>query len=178
VSLGYLLMGRFLLAKLFFASRRCNGCGLCARSCAHGGVRMRGTPPRPYWTFDCESCMRCMGYCPRQAVEAGHSLAVLLIWLLTLPVVPAAMALAARHVPAVARALAVRPVAWAVGWAWSMLVLWVVYGLVWRLARWPAFNALLTWTTFTHLYRRYHEPDTRLRQVVGKAFQPDKDYAE
>lgn len=37
VSLAYLLMGRFFLSKLFFASGRCNGCGVCARSCPVGG---------------------------------------------------------------------------------------------------------------------------------------------
>ena len=31
-----------------------------------------GSKSRPYWTFACESCMRCMGYCPNKAVEVSH----------------------------------------------------------------------------------------------------------
>ena len=52
------------------------GCGLCVENCPNGALRLWGSDPaRPYWTYSCESCMRCMGYCPEQAVEAGHSLA-------------------------------------------------------------------------------------------------------
>lgn len=71
VSAGYLAVGRFGLAKLFFANLRCDGCGVCATHCPRQAIRMVGREAkRPYWTYDCESCMRCMAYCPRQAVEA------------------------------------------------------------------------------------------------------------
>lgn len=87
VSFGYSLLGRFYLAKLFYASYRCTGCGLCARSCSNGAVRMQGGKHRyPYWTFKCESCMRCMGFCPVEAVEASQPLGVLLYFVTTVPV--------------------------------------------------------------------------------------------
>jgi len=83
LSAAYMLVGRFCLGKLFFASDRCNGCGLCAEYCPNQAIRMRGSGSRrrPYWTFHCESCMRCMGFCPTQAVEASHLLAVGLYFL-------------------------------------------------------------------------------------------------
>ncbi|HNX92878.1 MAG TPA: hypothetical protein PKI17_05075, partial [Syntrophomonas sp.] len=34
---------------------------------------------RHYWTFHCESCIRCMNICPPQAVETSHSLAAIMI---------------------------------------------------------------------------------------------------
>ena len=36
ISAMYLLLGRFYLAKLFFANNKCNGCGLCAEYCPVG----------------------------------------------------------------------------------------------------------------------------------------------
>ena len=77
ISCMYLLIGRMLLAKLFFANTACNGCGVCARACPVHAIRMFGIrQPRPYWTFTCESCLRCMNYCPNKAVEGGQSWAV------------------------------------------------------------------------------------------------------
>ena len=87
ISIGYLLVGRFFLAKLFFSNNKCVSCGLCARNCPTESIIMMGkSKPRPYWKYNCESCMRCMAYCPNQAVEAGHSWAVLLWLIISLPV--------------------------------------------------------------------------------------------
>lgn len=84
VSLGYLLYGRIQLAKLFFASDRCNGCGLCAENCPVGALRMLGR--KPYWTYRCESCMGCMNFCPARAVEASHPLAAGMFYVAGIPV--------------------------------------------------------------------------------------------
>ena len=59
VSAAYLVLGRFFLAKLFFASNRCTGCEHCARNCPVGAIQMRDFPAgrkRPWasWT----SCPR------------------------------------------------------------------------------------------------------------------------
>lgn len=83
LSVGYLLIGRFFLAKLFFSNNNCTSCGICVRNCPTHYIKMVGKhKPRPYWKYNCESCMRCMGYCPNKAVEAGQSWAVVL-WLIT-----------------------------------------------------------------------------------------------
>lgn len=29
---------------------------------------------RPYWTFKCESCMKCINSCPKKAIETAHGL--------------------------------------------------------------------------------------------------------
>jgi hypothetical protein len=36
------------------------------------------------------------------------------------------------------------------------------------LLRWRVTNALFAYTTFTRLFHRYHEPDTRLQAIVGR----------
>jgi ferredoxin len=72
VSIGYYLFGRFAFAKSFYASNKCDNCGLCIKKCPVNAIE--SVDGRPYWTFDCESCMRCMNFCPIRAIETAHGL--------------------------------------------------------------------------------------------------------
>lgn len=161
VSLGYLVVGRFFLSKLFFASETCTGCGLCARNCPAGAIRMSGGgKPRPYWTFSCESCMRCMGYCPEKSVEAGHSLGIILYFIATLPV---PYYLLSALGDGIASGISFPLVLFALKYVYILVALFLSYLLLSWLIRIPLINRLFTFTTLTHFYRRYHEPDTALR---------------
>jgi len=166
VSLGYLILGRFYLARLFFANERCTGCGICAEHCPFGVLKMRGKPPRPYWTWACESCMRCMSFCPERAIEAGHSWAVLLFYLAHLPLM-AWLFGALTHIAGF-----VTPTnPWTLFWtkySLQLLALAAAYAGFWWLIRAPFCNRLFAWTTFTRWYRRYHEPGTTLAELVEK----------
>jgi NAD-dependent dihydropyrimidine dehydrogenase PreA subunit len=165
LSLGYLLVGRFFLAKLLYASDSCNGCGLCARRCPSQAIRMTGKDhSRPYWTFSCHSCMRCMNLCPQQAIEANYPLAVGMVYLGNLPV----------------GILLLRGVATITGTGWvaqSVLIQYLfhygyalaaiafLYGIFHLLVGMKWFNRLITTLTPTHYYPRYHEPDTDLKDI-------------
>jgi ferredoxin len=70
IAIGYYLVGRFFLAKSFYASAACTNCDLCIKSCPVKAIIKVGN--RPFWTFRCESCMHCMGNCPERAIETGH----------------------------------------------------------------------------------------------------------
>ncbi len=78
IAVLYYLFGRFALAKTFFASYSCNGCGACIKQCPVKAIAEKDG--RPYWTFSCESCMRCMNTCPQRAIEIHHGFTVLLWW--------------------------------------------------------------------------------------------------
>jgi ferredoxin len=165
VSMGYLLVGRFFLAKLFFANPKCNGCGICADNCPNRAIRMWGVKnPRPYWTFSCESCMRCMGYCPQKAIEAGHSLGLLLYFITTIPVGVIFMNMLNRLLPS-ATDLSQSKLNWLIQYPYILLSIYLSYLLVSLLIRIPIINRAFTWTTFTRFWRRYHEPETRLRDI-------------
>lgn len=70
VALAYFLVGRFFLAKTYYASHDCNNCDLCIKACPVKAIVK--VDNRPFWTFNCESCMRCMSNCPEKAIETGH----------------------------------------------------------------------------------------------------------
>jgi ferredoxin len=74
IAVGYYFIGRFFLAKTFYASEHCNACALCIKSCPVKAIIIKNK--RPYWTFKCESCMQCMSYCPKKAIETAHGFAM------------------------------------------------------------------------------------------------------
>jgi ferredoxin len=165
VSLAYLLIGRLFLAKLFFATDHCTGCGLCARHCPNGAIRMKGPENRrrPYWTFRCESCMRCMAYCPTRAVEASHLLAVGAYALAAL--IPATAVLGWLIVRVPQLGFLGQVPAWVTESIWPVGIVGLVYPLLHLLLRTRWLNRLFAVTTPTHYYRRYHEPNTSLKDL-------------
>jgi len=164
-SIGFNIMGRFFLSKLFFASFHCTGCGTCAAVCPNKAIRMRGkSEPRPYWTFLCNSCMRCMAYCPAQAVEVGHSLAIIMYFVTS---IPAAFILLKRLGEKFSFIAGINP-NWAGGvlnYIYTLFSLFVTYFIFSLLIRIPIVNKVFTYTTFTRIFRRYQEPDTRISDL-------------
>ena len=164
VSIPYMFMGRFGLAKLFFSGHTCNGCGLCARSCPVGAIEMRGIPNgRPFWTMKCESCMRCMAYCPLEAVEVHQPTLAAYYYASILPAVYAAEKTVSLLPDS--SGLVYQGVYTAASIGFYFLSLVLVYNGLYLLSRIRFFNRLLCYTTLTHVYRRYHEPDTDARDM-------------
>ena len=166
ISIAYLLVGRFFLAKIFFANNDCNGCGLCAKNCSYGGIEMKGREkPWPYWTYKCESCMRCMAYCPEKAIEAGHSWAAILYFVSSTSV---SVYLLQLLVPYAGKIVMNPWLALLLKYAYLLASMAAAYWLFSFLLRVPFINNIFTYTTFTHVFRRYHEPETKTRDLMGE----------
>jgi ferredoxin len=153
LSLAYLLIARLVLAKAFFADERCTSCGACAAGCPHGAIRMLGPAPRPYWTFACHNCMRCMSRCPEDAIQGAQGWLLFYAWATGLPVaaaVAAALGLPAGWASGAARLL--------VGYGWIVGVVWVAYALLWLGLGVPGLRSVLGRATLTRWYLRYRGP--------------------
>jgi ferredoxin len=70
IAIGYYCIGRFAIAKTFYASASCDNCGLCIKQCPVKAISLVNN--RPYWSYRCESCMQCMNNCPKRAIETAH----------------------------------------------------------------------------------------------------------
>ena len=70
ISIGYFFVGRFILAKSFYATDACDKCDICIDNCPVKAILT--VDNRPFWSYRCESCMRCMNNCPKRAIETAH----------------------------------------------------------------------------------------------------------
>lgn len=164
----YLIYGKTTMAKIMFANNRCVSCGRCARFCPNHAIEMKNFlgKTRPFWTYHCENCMRCMGYCKKRAVEAGHSWAIIQYFFVTIPVM----------------AKIISWLTFSTGLSFEIKNYWIMalfdtfyflpalflsYWLFWMLIRVPAINAVFSVTTLTHYFKRFHEPETRLKNLVN-----------
>ncbi len=161
----YLLIGKLFMAKLMFSDNRCNGCGLCATSCPNQGIVMKQIrgKMRPFWTCHCEACMRCMGFCKKEAIQAGHSWGVLLYYITSVPVITFFINRTGLLFPL--------PVIEGFWLRQLINIIYIIpaiitsYSIFWLLIQIPVINALFAYTTLTRYFRRYHEPGTRLNDL-------------
>ncbi len=108
-----------------------------------------------------------MGYCPKKAVEAGHSLAILQYYLITTLVTAK---LISWLTTSTGFSIAVNNY-----WLKTLLesvyyipALFLSYWIFWVLIRIPAVNAIFSVTTLTYYYKRFHEPGTRIKDLINR----------
>jgi formate hydrogenlyase subunit 6/NADH:ubiquinone oxidoreductase subunit I/flavodoxin len=53
--------------KNFTADQKCNGCEICEKVCPVRNIKM--TEHRPQWQGNCEHCLACIQWCPREAIQ-------------------------------------------------------------------------------------------------------------
>ncbi len=167
ISIAYLLMGRFFLAKLFFANNNCDGCGICEQNCTVKAIAMRGKDRHiPFWKYKCESCMKCAAFCPRNAIEAGHSWGVILYFISVFPISVYLLSLIGFDPASIGnhgRSLICN----LLDILYFYPAIFISYYIFNLLVRIPSLNFFFTHTTMTHLsfWGRYREPKTKLKEL-------------
>lgn len=58
--------GAVFIGKLFYADKRCNHCGLCAKHCPNANI---ACGKRTRFGWHCGLCMRCLYLCPQHAIR-------------------------------------------------------------------------------------------------------------
>jgi ferredoxin len=86
VAVLYYFIGRFGLAKTFYATSDCDQCSLCIDSCPIQAISFKNN--KPFWSYRCESCMRCMNICPKRAIQTSHVYTILLWWAIMAIAIP------------------------------------------------------------------------------------------
>jgi formate hydrogenlyase subunit 6/NADH:ubiquinone oxidoreductase subunit I len=81
ISFLYYIIGRFILAKSFYASKDCSKCNMCIQKCPIKAIKT--IDKRPFWTYNCESCMQCMNICPERAIETAHGYVFAIYYFIT-----------------------------------------------------------------------------------------------
>jgi len=152
IMMGYMMYGKFLFAKLFVATSRCNGCGLCVEKCPARALRMYGS--KPYWTLNCESCMRCINICPEKAIQVSHLLAAIII--IAMSMVPTYL-----HIIRLFSSLPGRlysTVDFFAEWGLKLLLYVLIYWFVYLLMKFRFFTWLFEFTSLTRYWRGYRAP--------------------
>lgn len=163
ISIAYMVIGRFFLAKTFFATSSCNGCNLCVERCPVRGIKM--ISGRPYWTFSCENCMRCINICPQKAIQTPHLFAVSLIWLvLALPFIGLMDKYVMGMLPNINHSIEWL-ISLVIASAISLPLFFAVYYAFHYLMQFKWLNNLFKYTSLTYYWKRYLAPG-----VTAKSF--------
>jgi Pyruvate/2-oxoacid:ferredoxin oxidoreductase delta subunit len=166
VSLLYFLMGRFVLAKSFYAGSRCTNCRQCLRNCPVDAITT--VSGQPYWTFRCESCMRCMNECPVRAIETGHGYLVGTLLLVNSWVLVTLWASISPLVRFDSYPAGIPIIRFIVDGGFTLILLMIAYRIVHFLKRVVLLRQIIEYTSLTRysFWRRY---DIRKLNLPGGA---------
>jgi hypothetical protein len=104
-----------------------------------------------------------MGYCPNRAIEASHLFAVGLILLIAIPVPSHLQSVLSDILKIDINSSITKAI---INYLYYLFKISFAYFIFWYLNKIPLFKKLFTHITFTHFYRRYHEPDTELKDIA------------
>lgn len=140
-----------------FTDDRCDGCGVCARSCPNQAIIMKRVrrKTRPFWTYHCEVCLRCMAFCKKEAIIAGHSWGIILLFITSIPFNYLLVRKTDLFTHMGIESFWLKQI---VEMVYVIPAIIISYWIYWHLIQAPFINTLFTYTSLTKYFRRYHEP--------------------
>jgi len=160
ISIAYYLIGRFAIAKTFVANQNCNQCGLCVKNCPVDAIKM--IESRPFWTFDCESCMHCMNHCPKRSIETAMGFTIILWWAVfsVIPFWVIKTLLDNEIISFSANSGWAKMITFLLQSLLGLLIILGAYRLLHYLMRYKFFNKMIIYTSPSHykFWRRYKAP--------------------
>jgi Pyruvate/2-oxoacid:ferredoxin oxidoreductase delta subunit len=160
LAVGYYFFGRYILAKTFITNEHCDNCGICITQCTTKSIVLSGG--RPFWKLTCESCMKCMNYCPKRAIETAHSFFFLVLLAGIYFVNPFLSEKVAYLVDKFLQGSgpAFEIIYTITRWTVAVLLFVLAYRVMHLLSRYKFFNRLISYTSFTYwkFWRRYKAP--------------------
>lgn len=55
--------------KSYTTDKNCIGCGICSKVCPVNNIKL--VKSKPIWQHNCETCLACFNWCPKQAIHGG-----------------------------------------------------------------------------------------------------------
>ena len=114
---------------------------------------------RPYWTYSCDSCMACMNYCPRKAVEVSPIIGIMFYYISAVPISTYILS----HF--VTLPLSWLPINWdgIIQYIYVLISVFIAYLLLHTALGWRFFSMILSKLSHTHYFRRYHAPNVNVK---------------
>lgn len=159
VSFGYLVIGQLVLAKLFFAADKCNGCSLCKKICPKQAIKMIRS--KPYWTYSCDSCMACMNFCPQRAIQVSPFSLFLYTYIETIPV----HFWISSKLSSISLSQLPGSMGFLIQYIYTLSSVALMYWLLHHILRLRPLAALLAALSHTKYFRRYKSPGVSLGNI-------------
>lgn len=165
VAVGYFFVGRFMLAKTFYASGRCTRCDLCIENCPVKAIIK--VDDRPFWTYRCESCMRCMNACPERAIETAHGFITAVLFLFNLVITVWFWRWVGTLVEIPPDRFWAKFTVTVTGWILAFITFVVTYRIFHYLLRVPLLKEVFYYTSLTkwRFWRRYRPSKKMIREL-------------
>jgi len=155
VAFGYYVIGRFMIAKSFYADSSCNNCDLCIKECPIQAIKK--VSHRPFWTYHCESCMHCMNNCPKRAIQTAHGFFIGAIFLSNSVVLVLFWKFISQYIELPVETNWFQIIDFIVSILITFFTFMVSYRIFHYLIRIPVFREIISYTSFTRFkfWRRY-----------------------
>ncbi len=165
ISVGYFFVGRFVLAKSFYANDACDKCDICINNCPVNAILT--VDNRPFWSYRCESCMRCMNNCPKRAIETAHGYIIGIMVLLNMGIMVWFWQGVSEIIPIPKENGWAELLVTITGWLLTFVVMVVSYRIYHYLLKIPLIRKLFFYTSFTRFkfWRRYKPSRKMIREL-------------